>query len=308
MSPRTDELAPARNLILGTAQFGSAYGISNRVGQPGSHAIEGIIDVAVRAGVQSLDTAPTYGMAESALAASLVRHPELEVVTKVAPADTLGSAGASLRDAIVASAARSLASLGRCHVDTILVHHSTDLMGPAASEVAAALRRLKARGQARRVGFSAYSIEEVESAAEAIRPDVVQLPLSLFDQRLLATSAQEVLERLRRGGTEVHVRSIFLQGAALMDPAELPQHLAGLRPAVGCLGSACGNAGTTPLEACIAFARSCGFVDGVVVGVTTAAEMAAIGAAWNGPGVQLDWPAFSVPGLELIDPRKWPAR
>ena len=47
-------------LILGTAQFGSNYGIKQD-GQPSPHEIDRILKTARRAGIDKVDTAPAYG-------------------------------------------------------------------------------------------------------------------------------------------------------------------------------------------------------------------------------------------------------
>ena len=53
--------------ILGTAQFGLDYGISNTTGKLNSHHIENILNTAIRLGVNYLDTANVYGDAEEKL-------------------------------------------------------------------------------------------------------------------------------------------------------------------------------------------------------------------------------------------------
>lgn len=48
---------------------------------------------------------------------------------------------------------------------------------------------------------------------------LVQLPANLLDQRFLRTGW---LDRLQAMGCEIHVRSLFLQGLLLMQPALRP--------------------------------------------------------------------------------------
>jgi len=52
-------------------------------------------------------------------------------------------------------------------------------------------------------------------------PDIVQLPINVFDQRLLRDGTIHNLASL---GVEIHARSVFLQGLLLMDPKTLPSH------------------------------------------------------------------------------------
>ena len=48
-------------LILGTAQWGSRYGVSNTQGMTSEREIAKILDKAFASGISLLDTAPDYG-------------------------------------------------------------------------------------------------------------------------------------------------------------------------------------------------------------------------------------------------------
>ena len=48
-------------MVLGTAQFGMDYGISNTIGKPKKKAVFEILDLAWEKGIKRFDTAPSYG-------------------------------------------------------------------------------------------------------------------------------------------------------------------------------------------------------------------------------------------------------
>ena len=52
-------------LLLGTAQWGSRYGVSNTQGVTSGGEIKNILDKAYASGISLLDTAPDYGDSES---------------------------------------------------------------------------------------------------------------------------------------------------------------------------------------------------------------------------------------------------
>ena len=54
-------------LIIGTAQFGMPYGIASRNGQVHGDEIIAILDLAWRNGINTLDTAKTYGSSEKSI-------------------------------------------------------------------------------------------------------------------------------------------------------------------------------------------------------------------------------------------------
>jgi aryl-alcohol dehydrogenase-like predicted oxidoreductase len=69
-----------------------------------------------------------------------------------------------------------------------------------------------------RAGVSVYTIEQL-TRAMMYDIDIVQIPLSIVDGRFLP-----YLPRLRERGIEIHARSVFLQGALLMQnpPVDVP--------------------------------------------------------------------------------------
>src|SRR4051812_24309538 len=105
----------AAKLGLGTAQFGSDYGVSNARGRiPGAEAAA-ILQTAARGGVPLIDTAADYGEAETVLGALLPQPNPFRIVTKTAP---LARGGV---DRVEAGARASLHRLGVDRADALLV-------------------------------------------------------------------------------------------------------------------------------------------------------------------------------------------
>src|ERR1019366_2184149 len=94
---------------IGTAQFGSRYGISNRHGRPDEREVVDILDRAIEAGIDLLDTATVYGDAERIIGRHLPIGHRLRIVTKTPPvsAPTIEARdGQQWLDAIAASLER----------------------------------------------------------------------------------------------------------------------------------------------------------------------------------------------------------
>ena len=284
-------------LSLGTAQWGTRYGITNAKGELSDTDVCDIVAAALEGGLRAADTHRTtnpqqgYGRAQSRL------RPwagEFAVTTKV-----FGGAAADLP--VGKQLAESLGDLGVAQVHACLVHDWYDLTNDDAKAVANGLREAQQRGMVARVGISAYEARDLERACEIFGADLgaVQVPTSALDQRLVGSG---VVDLLRSTGTEIQVRSIFLQGL-LLDPtstAQLAQH-----PDMQGFHRRCTERGVTPLDASLSFVRSLDWVDVVVVGVTSAAELTQIADSWTAPTVGDDWQAYGSGDIELLDPRRW---
>jgi aryl-alcohol dehydrogenase-like predicted oxidoreductase len=277
--------AHSNRLGLGTVQFGQAYGISNSGGQVPRSEAAAILARAVETGVAVLDTAANYGEAEAVL--SGLDTTPFRVVTKTM----------SMRrgvDAVVARARQSAAALG---ADTLLVHAANDLEDGA---LWPALLALKAEGVFHHIGISAYVADDPAALAERYRPDVMQLPFSLLDQRLLADGS---LTRLNDLGVEIHARSIFLQGLLFL--THLPEKLRHVGPRLAEIRNEIAGAGSAPLATALGFVLSRPEIGTALVGVTSRAELDQILAASSAPLPALDWAALALDDELVLTPSRW---
>jgi aryl-alcohol dehydrogenase-like predicted oxidoreductase len=286
-------------LVLGTVQFGLAYGVSHKDGAVPTDEVSRILDLAWRSGVRLLDTAAAYGQSEQIIGSSAVAA-GFGVITKTVPIGT-----AALGDADIATIEQgvreSLAKLRRRSVDALLVHNIHNLQGPMGAVLWSRLERFRADGSAARLGISVYDVGEAERAIERFPIEIVQLPLNIFDQRAIRNGG---LERLAARGVAIHVRSVFLQGLLLMEPSELPANLRQAAPVIERWRKGCAREGVTPLAAALGFVLAQPAVAKLVVGVHSQDHLAAYLAALSRP-VSLRWASFACEDPAIVDPRAW---
>lgn len=272
-------------LGLGTVQFGQAYGVSNARGQVTGEDVAAILARAAGDGVTVLDTAANYGEAEAVLARQNLAP--FRTVTKTI----------SVRNGIEAVIARARQSAASLKADTLLVHAATDLEN---ADLWPALQRLKADGLFRKIGISVYAADDPSSLAAQFKPDVMQLPFSLLDQRL---QQDGTLAKLKTSGVEIHARSLFLQGLLFLE--RLPEKLRHAEAALAQIRTRIRDGGSTPLAAALAFVLSRPEIDVALVGVTQLSELEEILAATRLPPPALDWPALALEDEIVLTPSRW---
>lgn len=273
-------------LVLGTAQWGTPYGVTNERGRLDDTDLAEIMAAAREADIEGVDTAAGYGDAEARLAPWA---PELHITTKV-KADS----SVSMLD----QARTSLSELGVDSVRTLLIHDWFALSPIQAARAAKELAAIRDRGLVSEIGVSGYEPADLETAvAHFDSLDAVQVPVNALDARL---DQAPVLERLTAHGTRIQARSVFLQGLlAAPSRVKLGQH-----PDVVRFHVACEEEGISPLQGALAAVRARTWVDEVVVGVTTGQELREISRAWVSP--QPASTSFvASKDLALIDPRNW---
>jgi aryl-alcohol dehydrogenase-like predicted oxidoreductase len=277
------------------------YGITNRHGQVSMHEINAILVHALDAGVTTIDTAAGYGTSEEMLGLHLQDIPGFMVITKI---PSIGSEAVAAVDVqrIRDSVSRSLDRLRRDKVDGLLVHHGADLLKPGGERIVELLEALKREGTTGRLGVSVYDADEIERILKIMRPDIVQVPINLFDQRLIQSGH---IAMLRKAGIEIHGRSAFLQGVLLADASELPEYFRHFADQFKLYGKFIEDHKLSRLTACLGFMIEQSGVDRIIVGVTTKSELAEILAALP---PQSELPAMNklaCSDAALVDPRRW---
>lgn len=254
-------MSNVRKLGLGTVQWGLSYGVTNTSGVTPPESVSAILAEARHRGIEILDTASLYGDAESALGANSLD--KFRVVTKT-PKFDLAIIGKGQSDRLVEVFHQSLSRLKSAKVYGLLSHHAPDLIAPGGAALVAAMQDLKEKGFVEKVGVSVYDGEQVDALLKVFKPDIVQLPFSVLDQRMLVNGQ---LERLKNLEVEIHVRSVFLQGLLLMPPPQVPAYFSSLTPLLEKWHTAAKESGATPRQAALAFVRDIPYIDTVLVGV-----------------------------------------
>jgi aryl-alcohol dehydrogenase-like predicted oxidoreductase len=288
---------------LGTVQFGMDYGIANREGRPSEAEVAAILARAVEAGIGYLDTAAGYADAETLIGRHLPSGHRLRIVTKLPPIGEDTIAARHIETMLTALAA-SLERLRSAQVYGVLIHHASDLAKPGWQHLIDALHEARARGWTSRVGVSVYDENDLALVESRFTPDIVQLPFNALDQRL---SASGWLARLHASGTEVHARSLFLQGLLLMDPATVPGFFAPMKGALVKLHAVWAAERRTPLSGCLRCVLDNVDIDAAIVGVNRLHELNEIEAAVARSAEEnseFEFPAVIDP--IYLDPRRWP--
>lgn len=289
-------------LGLGTVQFGMDYGMSNPRGKTPPAEVDRILRLAADNGIQVLDTAALYGDSEVVLGGLLPSSHDFRIVTKT---PGFGTATINATDAIHLRDTfhRSLENLRQRNVYGLLVHYADDLLVPGGERIFEEMQRFLEEGLVRKIGVSVYSGQQIDSILEVYTPDIVQLPLNLFDQRLLESGH---LEKLKRRGVEIHARSVFLQGLLLIEPDQVPPHFGPISDELERYTRFLEKNKLTRLQATLAFAAKQRDVDVVLVGVTSAAELRDILSALDAvSGLDLDMSALKVADERMVNPSLW---
>lgn len=289
-------------LALGTVQFGQSYGVADDGGPPREADIAAILQACRGTGIDIVDTAPLYGRCEAILGAVPGGLSAFRVITKTGHFSDEADIADPARG-VRATLLSSLRDLRSPRVAGLLVHNPRDALATWGDALIDAMQRVRDDGLVEKIGLSVYEPSDLAAFARLDDIDLVQLPLNLFDQRMVRSGW---VARLKDRGIEVHARSAFLQGLLCMDPARVP---AGLAPAVPLLQrfhAARDGAALSAPAACLAFLAAVAEVDAVVVGVKSLAQFDEVVRA-SAVRWETDFSAFAIDDPAIVDPRRWAA-
>jgi len=290
-------------LGMGTVQWGMAYGIANCTGQPSGDEVGNMLRLAKQRGVMLLDTACTYGEAETRLGKMDAASQGFQIVTKIPP---IRSEAISEKDiaTVLAAFQESLHRLQCKQVYGLMVHHADNLLLPEAERLWSAMQDLKERGLAGRIGVSVYNPAQLEKVLDRFAIDLVQLPFNIYDQRFAQTG---MLRRLRDNGVEVHSRSAFLQGLLLLTPELLPAYFNPIRSLHADWQRRASKDGLSPRDACLRFCLGHADIDKVIVGCETTQQLNEITDFAEKVEEGLSWgESCAIYDESIINPSRWP--
>ncbi len=283
-------------LALGCVQFGMPYGVANAAGKVSEKETREILSAAHYAGVDTLDTASSYGDSESNLGEFGIK--DWKVITKLRP---ILPECHKIADWVITEIHGSCRRLKVDAVEGVLIHHLPDLFSKKGLSLVEGLQKAQTNGLTKRIGVSIYSPEDLDRVASLFWPEIVQAPFNILDRRLLDSGWATKLEE---AGSQIHIRSVFLQGLLLMNPADRPEKFKKFDAVWKMLDAFCAKQDKTSLQFCLQYALSHAEFQRVVVGVASKGQLLQLLEA-AGEKIHTDFdPEIEIP-QGLIDPRCW---
>jgi spore coat polysaccharide biosynthesis protein SpsF len=270
-----DGYARGGELTLGTAQLGILnYGRANKTGRPSREIAVQLVREALDRGISCIDTARAYDRAEQIVGEALKgRGERVCVVTKLSPFENLPDTApeVQMRSAVEDSVFRSCRELGLEQIPVLLLHrwsHRSSHHGAVWQR----LLELKSEGVIAALGASVSTPPEAEEALAEREIRHLQLPFNLLDRRWRSGRVPELATKRK---IFIHARSVLLQGILVSDPSAWPD-VAGISAndlvsQIEQLARRLGRANR--LDLCIAFARAQPWIQSLVMGVETIAQL-----------------------------------
>lgn len=286
-----------KKIILGSAQWGSKYGVTNLNGKTSISEVRKILEFAHNNGTNAIDTANLYGEAEYTLGKLNLK--EFKIITKTTQLNNHQITKEDI-DHLRKEFYLSLKKLNLKRVYGLLIHRSEDIFKENSNLIINQLNLFKNNGLVQKIGISIYDFDCIDKIFDIFVPDLIQLPFNIFDQRLLEGNN---LQKIKSKNIELHARSIFLQGTLLTDPKKLPKYFNQWRNLYQKWEDSCRKQNISKIEASIMCAMNIKEIDGIVIGFENLSQ---IKECYNSRFSKiLNFKHHDINNVDLIDPRRW---
>lgn len=194
-------------LTLGTAQFGTNYGISNNLGKIKKKEVKKILHFCLKYNIKELDTARSYGDAEKRLG-SFRNVNKFIINTKI-------SKMKNIKQQIY----NSLENLKIKKINICYIHNFTNIKNLSkGKKIFNELNNLKNQKKIKQIGISLYYVKDLIYCVKNYKFDVIQVPINIFNQDFCDN---KVLDLINKNNIKIIARSIFLQGLFFMNINDL---------------------------------------------------------------------------------------
>ena len=269
-------------MTIGTVQLGMNYGIANDGGKPDEEKSFAMLRSAFLGGITALDTARAYGDSEDVIGRFLKtwegETPYIATKIRKFP-DGLEN----VERHMVESIETSLERLGVNKVNTLMLHNPIDMFEHG-EEAYRVMQSFLKKGYADRIGVSVYTSADVREMLKYPDYSVTQVPMSIFDQRMINDGT---VDALKERDYTVFVRSVFLQGLFFLDPDKIddPILVKEAVPGIRLLRELAAAEGLSVAALAIAFMRDVAGVTSLVLGADTPEQVKANIEYFNTPAL-----------------------
>ncbi len=285
-----------KKLILGSAQFGEKYGINNPCASLSKRESIKILKFAKSSGINTIDLAERYKSYKNIF--NIFKLNRWKVSLKVSY-DLVKHINEEKFNYYFF---QNLRYLKKQKIEYLIVHNPSLLKKDKGKIFFNNLKKLKKRGLIKKIGVSVYDPNEFSKIIKNYTIDVVQLPLSIFDQRFCSS---RIIKQINAKKIEVHARSIFLQGLLISNKKNLKKKYFKNNIKLNQWFSYIKNNKKDAIFECLKFVIKKRFVKKIVFGVNKLDHLKKIIKKLNLNYKTQSLDKFRAHDIKLIDPRKW---
>jgi aryl-alcohol dehydrogenase-like predicted oxidoreductase len=281
-------------LVIGSAQIGMNYGLFNnkKISVKEFKKIEKLV---LKSKINFIDTATSYGDSEKVIGNSKLKN--LNIITKI---KLPRKKNIYIRDWVLKEISKSLKKLRIKRIYGVMIHDYKDLLGKYGKNYLITLNELKKKKIIKNIGISIYDPKDIKKIWKFWKPDIVQVPFNIIDNRILETGWLNTLKKFK---VKIFARSVFLQGILINEDRFFNMNK-NYTILLNKFKDWCYKNNISLLQACLHFVKQFKKIDYLVIGFDNYNQLKEIIDVFKKKKIIIP-KKFSTNKINLIDPRKW---
>ncbi|MDC0043752.1 aldo/keto reductase [Candidatus Pelagibacter sp.] len=283
-------------IVIGTANFNQRYGLSNFKFKK-KEIKNKIIKTIKRSKIKYIDTAFDYNLSTNFIQSANIK--KFNIITKIKiPKRNTIKFFKNIRMQIL----KKIKAFEIKKLEAVLFHETKDLNHSNGFKLLKILQDLKKEGKIKKIGVSLYTSNDLKIVLKIFKPDIVQLPLNVFNQNLIRSKYFKIIKKRK---ISIQVRSIFLQGLLLKNIDKLKKLKLNKMLFLNLINfdKWCIRNKISRIEACVYFIKNIKGINLITIGFNNQKEFNEILKALK-KNKKLNFRRFNLNSV-ITDPRKW---
>lgn len=283
-------------IVIGTANFYQKYGFDNQ--KISNQNLNLISKFAKKKNIKILDTALNYNISKNVT--KKFNFSNFKIITKIKlPQNNENQFLKNIKKKLNLN----LKLLKVKNYEYILLHNPTDLKSKYGKNLIELIKYFKKKKITNKIGVSIYDPKELNLVFKNFKPDLIQVPINIFDHRFIDSKYYNLLKKKK---IKIQARSIFLQGLLVKDKKNLYKfkNYKKIKKHLKNFEKWCQNENISKLEACVHYVKNFKNIDLITVGLNSIKELKEIFKIFESKK-KINLKKFIVSDNKLIDPRKW---
>jgi len=291
-------------LILGTAQWGSKYGITNKTGKTSSREIDKIFKYCNKNNIKFFDTARDYGKSEKIIGGFNKKYSsKIKIISKIKNFQFENTKFDKKR--IKELILLTHLNVRQNSIEGMLIHDDNLLKDKYFADLWELLIELKEENKIKKIGISTYKNNIDNKFLKKYKFDIVQLPFNIYDQ---SRSENGFIKKLNDNNIEIHVRSVFLQGILLQNYKKLKGIFSEIKDHQKKMHNFFESQGMTLIEGCLRAVVQNQNINKLIIGCNDVLQLKEIHHTFlniNRSQEKINLKKFMISNKKIINPSLW---
>lgn len=289
----------SKKLIIGGAQLGSDYGISNKKLQT-KYALDQLLNYSLKQNINLIDSAADYKTPKNILL-NIAKKKKFKIISKIPQFKN-----ENFKDYLNSIEPDMLSFLKNNqfnNYEVLFIHNSNDLNRVNGNLIYDRISDLKHKKITKKIGLSVYNLKDCIKFIKKFDFDVIQIPINVFNQNFIDHNFFKLIKKKK---IQVHARSIFMQGLIFIHPNKINPYFDSVNNKFKIFNEDCNSDISKKISKSLEFLAQFKQIDKYVVGFNNKDQLKNFLKVKLKKNNKMNYKKYKIIQQKYTNPSKWP--